>query len=128
MTDENSGTPEKTVIDIAVERMRQETESLKSQLKAATDALELVTKERNEATSFLEKNERGLAIEDLKKMGCTYSVEEMDRMSLDQLDELKSHYRYFKPPVFKSGADISGKNKSVADSLDSIYVPLEERR
>jgi hypothetical protein len=61
-------------------------------------------------------------------MGCTYSAEEFDKMSLDQLAELKSHYKYYKPPTFTSGADVSGKKKSVYDSLDDIYVPLDVRK
>ncbi len=42
MTEENSGknTEEKTVIDIAVQRMREETLELSTKLKAATDALQ----------------------------------------------------------------------------------------
>ena len=46
MTDEPSGTetPEKTVIDISVERMRQENLELQAKLNAATDALDEVTK------------------------------------------------------------------------------------
>ncbi len=128
MTDKTSGnTPEKTVIDIAVERMRQELEGAKADLKVATDALASVTAERNKAASFLEQNERGIAIEDLKKMGCTYSAEEFDKMSLDQLAELKTHYKYFNAPSFKSGADVSGQRKSVYSSLDTIYTSLEDR-
>jgi hypothetical protein len=61
-------------------------------------------------------------------MGCTYSVEEFDKMTLDQLAELKSHYKYFNPPAFKSGADVSGKKESIYTSLDDIYVPLEPRK
>ena len=129
MTDEKSGkTEEKTVIDISVERMRQENLELQAQLQVVTDALEGITKERDVATTFLEKNERGKAVDALKKMGCTYSVEEFDRMSLDALDKLKQHYRYYKPPVFKSGADVRKVRKSVYDALDNIYVPVEERR
>ena len=128
MTEENSGTPEKTVIDIAVERMRQELEGIKSELKAATDSLEVVTKERNQAANFLEQNERGIAIKDLEKMGCTYSAEEFDKMTLDQLAELKSHYKYFNPPTFKSSADVSGKRESIYTSLDDIYESLESRK
>ena len=130
MTEENSGkTEEKNVIDIAVQRMREETLELSTKLKAATDALAKVTKERDDAAQFLEKNERGEAIDALKKMGCTYSVEEFDGMKLDALDQLKQHYRYFQPPVlFKSGADVSRSRKSVYDSLDSVYVPLDERK
>jgi hypothetical protein len=128
MTDENSGETERTVVDISVERMRQENLDLKAKLQAATDTLEKIKNERDKATQFLEQNERGKAVDALKKMGCTYSVEEFDRMSLDELDQLKSHYRFFKPPIFQSGADISGKSKSVYDALDSIYVPLEERK
>ena len=129
MTEENSGKEtEKTVIDISVERMRQENLALETKLKAATDMLSAVTKERNEATKYLEQNERGIAVDDLKKMGCTYSVEEFDKMSLGELDQLKSHYKYFQPPVFKSGADTSGKSKSIYDSLDTLYVPLDIRR
>ena len=130
MTEENSGknTEEKTTIDIAVQRMREETLELSSKLKAATDALAKVTTERDEAAQFLEKNERGEAIDALKKMGCTYSVEEFDGMKLDALDQLKQHYRYFQPPVYKSGADVSMARKSVYDSLDSVYVPLDVRK
>ncbi len=128
MTDKNPGdNPGKTVVDIAVERMREETESLKMQLKAATDALTEVTAERNKAASFLEQNERGIAIEGLRKSGCTYSVEEFDKMNVNQLAELKSHYKYFNPPTFKSGADVSVKRKSSFDSLDNIYTSLEDR-
>lgn len=129
MSEQESGKDsEKTVVDIAIERMRQELEGVKGELKAATDQLAAVTKERNQAASFLEQNERGIAIKDLEKMGCTYSVEEFDKMSLDQLAELKSHYKYYKPPTFTSGADVSGKMKNVHDSLDDIYVPLEPRK
>ena len=129
MTDNISGdTPEKTVVDIAIERMRQELEGVKSELKITTDALANVTKERNQAASFLEQNERGIAIKDLEKMGCTYSVEEFDKMTLDQLAELKSHYKYFNPPAFKSGADVSGRKESIYTSLDDVYVPLEPRK
>jgi len=129
MTDKNSGnTEEKTVIDISVERMRQENLELQAKLQAATDMLEAVTKERNEAAKYLEQNERGIAIDDLRKMGCTYGVEEFDRMTLAQLDQLKSHYRFFKPPLFKSGADVSGETKSPFTSLDGLYIPLEKRR
>ncbi len=129
MTDENPGdNPGKTVIDIAVERMRQELEGVKAELKVASDALASVTKERNQAASFLEQNERGLAIKDLETMGCTYSVEEFDKMNVNQLAELKSHYKYFNPPTtFKSGADVSGKRKSAFSSLDDIYTSLEDR-
>ena len=129
MTDEDSGNiEEKTVIDISVERMRQENLELEAKLKAATDALEVVTKEKNKATQFLEENERGKAVDALKKMGCTYSIEEFDKMSLGELDQLKSHYRYYQPPIFKSGADVSGKTKSIYDALDNVYVPLDERK
>ena len=128
MTNENSGTPEKTVIDISVERMRQELEGAKIELKAATDALAAVTKERNQAASFLEQNERAIAIKDLEKMGCTYSAEEFDKMTLDQLADLKSHYKYFNPPTFKSGSDVSVKRESVFTSLDDIYESLESRK
>ena len=129
MTDDKSGkTEEKTVIDISVERMRQENLELTAKLQAATDSLEKITAERNSATQFLEENERGKAIDALKKMGCTYSVEEFDRMELDALDQLKQHYRYFQPPVFKSGADVSKSRKSIYDSLDDVYTPLDERR
>lgn len=127
MTEENSGNEERTVIDISVQRMREENLDLKAQLKAATDALDKVTKERDASRAFLEKNERGVAIDSLKKMGCTYSIEEFDTMSLSQLDELKQHYRYFQPPVFKSGADVSKARKSIYESLDDVYVPLEKR-
>lgn len=127
---ENNDNPgkEKTVIDISVERMRQENLELAAKLKAATDMLEAVTKERNEAAKYLEQNERGIAIDDLKKMGCTYGVEEFDKMTLAELDQLKSHYKFFKPPPFKSGADVSGETKSPFTSLDDLYVPLEKRR
>jgi len=130
MTDnDNPGNKEKTVIDIATERMRQQILELEGKLKAATDTLETVTKERNEAAKYLEQNERGIAIDDLKKMGCTYGVEEFDRMSLEQLDQLKSHYKFFNPkPLFQSGADVSRETKSPFTSLDGLYVPLEERR
>ena len=131
MTEENSGknTEEKTTIDIAVQRMREENLELSTKLKAATDALAKVTKERDDAAQFLEKNERGEAIDALKKMGCTYSVEEFDAMKLDALDQLKQHYRYFQPPVlFKSGADVSRARKSVYDSLDDVYVSLDVRK
>ena len=129
MTENNTGkeTPEKTVVEIATERMRQEMESMKAELQATRDALARVTKERDAAAQFLERNERGIAVDDLKKMGCTYSAEEFDKMSLDELDQLKSHYRYFQPPVFKSGADVSGKRKSIYDSLDDLYKPLKDR-
>lgn len=129
MTEDNPGEdPGKTVIDIAVERMRQELEGVKSELKVATDALAAVTVERNKAANFLEQNERGIAIKDLEKIGCTYSVEEFDKMSINQLAELKSHYKYFNPPTtFKSGADVSGQRKSIHSSLDDIYVSLADR-
>ena len=130
MTDnDNPGNTEKTVIDISVERMRQENLDLQAKLQAATDMLDSVTKERNEAAKYLEQNERGIAIDDLKKMGCTYGIEEFDRMSLEQLDQLKSHYKFFNPkPLFKSGADVSRETKSPFTSLDDLYVPLEDRR
>jgi hypothetical protein len=129
MAEEISGdAPEKTVVDIAIERMRQELEGVKAELKAATDSLAAVTKERNQAASFLEQNERGIAIKDLEKMGCTYSAEEFDKMTLDQLAELKSHYKYFNPPTFKSGADVSGKKESIFTALDDVYVSLEDRK
>ena len=127
MTEKNSGKEEKTVIDISVERMRQENLELAAQLKVAIDALESVTKERDTATKFLEENERGKAIDALKTMGCTYAVEEFDQMKLDELDQLKQHYRYYKPPVFISGADVSKARKSIYDSLDEVYVPLADR-
>ena len=129
MTDKESGTitEEKTVIDISVERMRQENLELAAQLKVATDALANITKERDVATTFLEQNERAKAIDAIKKMGCTYSIEEFDGMTLDALDQLKQHYRYYKPPVFISGADVSKARKSIYDSLENIYVPLDER-
>jgi len=128
MTKENSGdAPEKTVVDIAIERMRQELESVKADNLALKAAIDAVTKERNQAASFLEQNERGIAIKDLQKMGCTYAVEQFDEMSLDELSTLKSHYKYFKPAGFTSGADVSGKAKSIHDSLDDVYVSLEER-
>ena len=128
MTEENKETTPKDVVDIAVQRMREENLDLAAKLKAATDALETVTRERDAARAFLEKNERGEVIDTLKKMGCTYSVEEFDKMSLDQLDQLKAHYRYFKPPVFRSGADVSGKRKSIYDTLDDVYIPMEKRK
>ncbi len=128
MTNENSGViPEKTVVDIAIERMRQELEGVKAELKAATDSLATVTEERNKAASYLEQNERAIAIKDLEKMGCTYSVEQFDNMSLDKLAELKSHYKYYKPSTFRSGSDVSGKGKTIYSTLDDIYVSLEER-
>ena len=127
MTEENSGKEEKTVIDISVQRMREENLKLAADLKVVVDALEVITKERDESRAFLEENERGKAVDALKKSGCTYSVEEFDRMTLDKLDELRSHYRYFKPPVFKSGADMSKARKSIYDSFDDVYVPLEAR-
>ena len=127
MTEENSGKKEKTVIDISVQRMREENLKLAADLKVVVDALEVIKKERDESRAFLEENERGKAIDALKKGGCTYSVEEFDKMTLDKLDELKQHYRYFKPPVFKSGADVTKARKSVYDSLDDVYVPLETR-
>jgi len=126
--DESGKTEENTVIAISVERMRQENLELASKLQAATDSLEKITAERNKATQFLEENERGKAVDALKKMGCTYSVEEFDVMTLVALDELKQHYRYFQPPVFKSGADISKSRKSIYDSLDNVYVSLDERK
>lgn len=129
MTDENSGNDtEKTVVEIATERMRQEMLEMKAELQAARDSLAKVTKERDAAAQFLERNERAAAIDAIKKMGCTYSAEEFDKMTLDQLDQLKSHYRYFQPPAFKSGADVSGKSKSVYDALDDLYIPLDIRR
>ena len=128
MTDEKSGKEPKTAIEISVERMRQENLELQAQLRAVTDALEVVTKERDASRIFVEQNERGKAIDALKKMGCTYSIEEFDHMSLNALDELKAHYRYFQPPVFKSGADVSKARKSIYDSLDDVFVPLGERR
>ena len=130
MTDnENPGNTEKTIFAIATERREQKIMELEAKLKAATDMLEKVTKERNEAAGEIEQNERALAIDDLKKMGCTYGVEEFDRMSLEQLDQLKSHYKFFNPkPLFKSGADVSRETKSPFTSLDGLYVPLEERR
>ena len=128
MTEENSGKEPKTAIEISVERMRQENLELQAQLRAVTDALEVVTKERDASRIFVEQNERGKAIDALKKMGCTYSIEEFDQMSLNALDELKAHYRYFQPPVFKSGADVSKARKSIYDSLDDVFVPLGERR
>ena len=130
MTDnENPGNTEKTVFDMATERREQRILELEAKLKAATDMLEKVTKERNEAAGEIEQNERALAIDDLKKMGCTYGVEEFDRMSLEQLDQLKSHYKFFNPkPLFQSGADVSRETKSPFTSLDGLYVPLEERR
>ena len=132
MTEEKSGnidsTEAKTVIDISVERMRQENLELAARLKAATDSLERITLEKNQATKFLEENERGKAIDALKKMGCTYSIEEFDQMTLGALDDLKQHYRYFQPPVFKSGADVSKARKSVYDALGDLYVPLVDRK
>lgn len=129
MTDEKSGkTEEKTVIDISVERMRQENLELATKLQAATDSLEKITEERNKATQFLEENERGKAVDALRKMGCTYGIEELDTMPLGALDELKQHYRYFQPPVFKSGADVSNARKSIYDSLDDVYTSLDVRK
>jgi hypothetical protein len=130
MTDQESGkkTEDKTVVDIAVQRMREENLELATKLKVALDALENVTKERNVASQFLEENERGKAIDALRTMGCTYSIEEFDGMKLGALDELKQHYRYFQPPVFKSGADVSKARKSIYDSLDDLFVPLDVRK
>jgi len=128
MTNDNPGeTPGIPVVDIAVERMRQENEGLKAENVALKAALDAVTKERNQAASFLEQNERGIAIEDLQKMGCTYSVEHFDKMSLDQLAQLKENYKYYKPAAFKSGADVSGKKEDIYSTLDDLYVPPEAR-
>jgi len=130
MTDEKSGkTPEvRTVIDISVERLTQENLKLKAELDTLKKVFVVEEKKLADATSFLEQNERGKARDALAVMGCTYSMEELDRMSLDQLDKLKQHYRFFNPPVFKSSGKISAERKSIYDSLDDVYVPLGERK
>ena len=130
MTDNDSGKEpkERTVIDIAVERLSQENIKLKAEVDSLKGLFLDKEKKLAAATSFLEQNERGKAREALAVMGCTYSMEELDKMSLDQLDQLKQHYRYYKPPVFVSSGSVSGERKSIYDSLDTVYVPMAERK
>jgi len=132
MTEENSGnnTEETTrdVIDISVENLKHENLKLKAEVDSLKGLLKSASKELTDAKSFLEQNERGKIRDQLRTMGCTYGVEELDNMSLDELDQLKQHYRFYNPPVFKSGADVSKQRKSMYDSLDEIYTPLTERK
>lgn len=129
MAEKESGSkPEdRDAVDIAVERQRQEFLKLKAEFDSLKDSYVNQGKELEKAKSFLEQNERAKARDELRAMGCTYSAEELDRMSLTALDDLRTHYRYFKPP-FKSGSDVSGSRKSIYDSLDDVYTPLEERK
>ena len=130
MTDDKSGKEpkeERTVIDIAVERISQENLKLKAELDSMKNLFLEKEKKLANATSFLEQNERGKAREALATMGCTYSIEEIDNMSLDELDRLKGHYRHFKPPVFVSSGNVSAERKSIYDSLDTVCIPLSER-
>ena len=129
MAENESGSkPEdRDAVDIAVERQRQELLKLKAEFDSLRESYIKQGKELDKAKSFLEQNERAKAVDELRSMGCTYGMEELDRMQLTELDNLRTHYRYFKP-VFKSSSDVSGSRKSIYDSLDDVYVPLEDRK
>jgi len=126
---ESGNEPEdRTVVDIRLERVHEENQRLQSMVEQLQGELDEVRKDRDRSNATMEYEERGKMRDALRVMGCTYSAEELDRMSLDQLDSLKRHYTHFKPLPFKSSADVSGSRKSIYDSLDEVYVPLEERK
>ena len=130
MTEENSGknTEEKTVIDIRLERVHAENKQLRAAFEGLQKQFDSVVQERDTANATMEYEERGQMRDALRVMGCTYGADELDGMSIDQLDKLKRHYTNFQVPPFKSGADVSRSRKSVYDSLDSVYVPLDVRK
>ena len=104
-----------------------ENERLKKDLGEALDAIEALKKEVGELKSYRESEVRGKLSEEIRQMGCTYGLEELDRMELSELAQLKEHYNYFNPP-FKSGADFAPPvRKSVHDTLYELYTPLDKR-
>ena len=104
-----------------------ENERLKKDLGEALDAIQALKTEVGELKAYRESEVRGKLSEEIRQMGCTYGLEELDRMSLSELASLKEHYNYFNPP-FKSGADFAPPvRKSVHDTLYELYTPLDKR-
>jgi len=117
---------ENDAIKIGVARIAAEKERLETELQEAKDALLEKDKALRRMNEFIELGERAKLREELRQMGCTYGVEEYEKMGLDALEELKNHYKHFKPP-FKSSRDVAKPYKSLYDSLYDEYVPVEDR-
>lgn len=127
MSDPEKKETENEALKVAKDRLFSENERLKRQVEDLSSLLQKIKQENDEMQAFRDAEERGKLREDLRQIGCTYSAEEFDRMTLKELSTLKTHYTYFKPQ-FVSSSDVSGSRKSIYDSLDDVYTPLEERR
>lgn len=124
MTDEETG---KDPIDVVYSQVMAENEKLKSDLKKALDAIKEKDTKLARANELIDSSARSSIIEELRQMGCTYGVEELDKKSLEDLVKLKTDYKYFNPP-FKSGGDFAKPvRRNVHDSLYDLYIPLEKR-
>ena len=126
MSDEEK-TGEKDAVDVVYSRVMAENEALKDENGKLKSALDSMRKELQRANELIESEARSKIIEELRRMGCTYGVEELDRMSLDRLQGLVEDYKYFNPP-FKSAGDFAKPvRKNIYDSLYDKYVPVEQR-
>lgn len=116
----------KDAIDVIHERTMAENERLKTENEELKKALDERDKKLARANELIEQTEKAKIREELRQMGCTYGLDELDVMDLTELEKLKRHYRYFNPP-FKSGADRVKPRKNMYDELYEKYVPLDER-
>lgn len=125
MTNENL--EENDAIEVVYSRVMAENEKLKNENEKLRTAIDERDDKLARANELIENSEKGKIREELRLMGCTYTATELDTMSLDELEKLKTHYKYFNPP-FKSGSDFAKPTrKNIYDSLYDKYVPLEER-
>ena len=117
----------KDPIDVVYERAMAENHRLKEENSNLLAALDDLNKKLAKANELIEHTERAKVRDELRQMGCTYGVEELDVMALDELEQLKTHYKYFNPP-FKSGSDFAKPiRKNIYDDLYDQYVSVDER-
>jgi len=124
----NTGNKPKDAIEVVYERAQAENLRLKTENENMLNAIDELSRKLARANELIEHTERAKVRDELRQMGCTYGMEELDTMALDELENLKRHYKYFNPP-FKSGSDIAKPvRKNIYDELYEKYIPVEERQ
>lgn len=124
MSEEETG---KDAIDIAYGRVMAENKKWEDDYTKLKKAFDDQASKLARANELIDLSERAKLREELRQMGCTYGAEELDKMALDELVELKTHFKHFNPP-FKSGSDFAKPSRrSAYDDLYDLYTPLSER-
>jgi len=112
--------PQNKIASMKAKDLAIEVIQLKEELGDVKKNLKQVTKERDEANAVIAGDIRSRKINEITKLS-KYTVEDCDKLSLEQLDGTLETIRMTKRS-FKPVSDVVLRGQTTAEALDEIYA------